>query len=185
VAAAQLGLDVATYRMLRELEQREILPEDYDLLGRLDDSLKPRTLNPDDLLRFETRTYAAPSRSSAEVLNTSLAEFSINFWRLPLPTLTHNKDNLVIDVSCYGVDFWRLPLSLLEDDSASTCVSDEDGSSGNGDSMFNVCGVCLVEFDGGEELRVLPCGHLFHRECIDHWLLNCSIVCPVDKRDLA
>merc|ERR1711907_686057 len=59
VLAEQLGLDLATYRMLRQLEQRDILPEDYDLLGRLDESLKPKTLDPDDLARFETRTYTA------------------------------------------------------------------------------------------------------------------------------
>merc|ERR1739848_870333 len=33
------------------------------------------------------------------------------------------------------------------------------------------CGVCLLEFEEGDELRtLLPCGHRFHRECIDNWL---------------
>ena len=34
-AAASLGVGVTTFRALRELEQREIQPEDYDLLSRL------------------------------------------------------------------------------------------------------------------------------------------------------
>eukprot|EP00966_Prymnesium_polylepis_P051588 1194133-Prymnesium_polylepis.1 len=34
-AAASLGVGVTTFRALRELEQREIEPEDYDLLSRL------------------------------------------------------------------------------------------------------------------------------------------------------
>merc|ERR1711892_868711 len=33
ILATQLGLDVGTYRLLLQLEGRDILPEDYDLLG--------------------------------------------------------------------------------------------------------------------------------------------------------
>lgn len=182
--AAELGLDVDTYRMLRQLEQRDILPEDYDLLGRLDDTLKPRTLKPEDLARFETRTYVAPSTASSQVLDTSLADFGISYWRLPLPALTHIEEDIDTDIDLYGVGFWKLPMASLEDDSASTCASGQDASS-DADHEYNVCGVCLVDFVGGEDLRILTCGHHFHRECIDHWLLNCSTACPVDKRDLA
>lgn len=32
------------------------------------------------------------------------------------------------------------------------------------------CAVCISEFDTGDLVRRLPCRHLFHKECIDHWL---------------
>merc|ERR1711943_111348 len=56
--AEQLGLDIATYRMLRQLEEREILPEDYDLLGRLDEAVKPATLSLEELYRFPTKVHS-------------------------------------------------------------------------------------------------------------------------------
>merc|ERR1712124_223313 len=88
VLAAQLGLDVATYRLLRQLGEREILPEDYDLLGRLDQAVKPKTLSNEDLDLFETKTYATPLMLSS----TSLAEFGMDYWRLPLPALADEED---------------------------------------------------------------------------------------------
>lgn len=39
------------------------------------------------------------------------------------------------------------------------------------------CSVCLDEYEEGEQLLQLTCGHVFHRACINLWLKgNC--VCP-------
>lgn len=32
------------------------------------------------------------------------------------------------------------------------------------------CLVCQCEYEEGEEVRTLPCGHVFHAECVDEWL---------------
>ena len=32
------------------------------------------------------------------------------------------------------------------------------------------CAVCLQEFIDGEDLRMLPCIHRYHKHCIDEWL---------------
>ena len=41
------------------------------------------------------------------------------------------------------------------------------------------CSVCTDDFVKGQDLRVLPCDHKFHPECIDPWLLNVSGTCPL------
>ena len=41
------------------------------------------------------------------------------------------------------------------------------------------CSVCTDDFVKGQDLRVLPCNHKFHPECIDPWLLNVSGTCPL------
>ncbi|KAF8539706.1 hypothetical protein BDD12DRAFT_78808 [Trichophaea hybrida] len=43
----------------------------------------------------------------------------------------------------------------------------------------NQCPVCLEDFEQGQEVRVLPCQHNFHPDCIDPWLLNVSGSCPL------
>jgi len=43
------------------------------------------------------------------------------------------------------------------------------------------CTICLVDFEIGEELKELPCQHVFHTSCIDLWLRrhrSCPLRCP-------
>ncbi|KAJ3681713.1 hypothetical protein LUZ60_014286 [Juncus effusus] len=46
------------------------------------------------------------------------------------------------------------------------------------------CAVCLSEFEGGENVRVVTvCSHVFHAECIDFWLES-HFTCPICRADL-
>ncbi|KAL5113545.1 hypothetical protein ACEQ8H_008584 [Pleosporales sp. CAS-2024a] len=46
------------------------------------------------------------------------------------------------------------------------------------------CSICTEDFEKGQDLRVLPCDHKFHPECVDPWLLNVSGTCPLCRVDL-
>ena len=41
------------------------------------------------------------------------------------------------------------------------------------------CSICTEDFKKGEDVRVLPCNHQYHPNCIDPWLLNVSGTCPL------
>ncbi|KAL2576716.1 hypothetical protein AAZX31_16G098100 [Glycine max] len=46
------------------------------------------------------------------------------------------------------------------------------------------CYICLVEYEDGDNMRVLPCHHEFHRTCIDKWLKEIHRVCPLCRGDI-
>eukprot|EP00177_Eucheuma_denticulatum_P005319 GFKZ01009668.1.p1 GENE.GFKZ01009668.1~~GFKZ01009668.1.p1 ORF type:complete len:702 (+),score=68.44 GFKZ01009668.1:324-2429(+) len=43
------------------------------------------------------------------------------------------------------------------------------------------CCICMCDVEVGEELRVLPCNHKYHKSCIDEWLTY-NGCCPVCKK---
>ena len=54
---------------------------------------------------------------------------------------------------------------------------EESGEAGADQAL--ACSVCTDDFIKGQDIRVLPCKHKFHPECIDPWLLNVSGTCPL------
>jgi E3 ubiquitin-protein ligase BIG BROTHER-like protein len=45
------------------------------------------------------------------------------------------------------------------------------------------CAVCRVEFEGEDEVKVLPCKHHYHVDCIDQWLKR-KKACPVCSQEV-
>ncbi|KDO71313.1 hypothetical protein CISIN_1g048466mg [Citrus sinensis] len=41
------------------------------------------------------------------------------------------------------------------------------------------CCVCLSRLKQGDEMRVLPCLHRFHRACVDRWFNEWTKTCPL------
>ena len=45
---------------------------------------------------------------------------------------------------------------------------------------FECCPICYVDYEYGEELKVLGCSHAYHTACVKEWLKK-NPLCPVCK----
>lgn len=53
----------------------------------------------------------------------------------------------------------------------------------NVDAHEKQCTVCQDDYQDDDDVRILPCGHIFHKDCIDTWLLNYNYKCPVCRKE--
>ncbi|XP_078532989.1 RING finger protein 150 [Lissotriton helveticus] len=51
------------------------------------------------------------------------------------------------------------------------------------ESDFDNCAVCIEGYKPNDVVRILPCRHLFHRSCVDPWLLD-HRTCPMCKMNI-
>lgn len=66
---------------------------------------------------------------------------------------------------------------VVTTEAASGSANSRDGEDATNNGL--ACSVCTDDFVKGQDIRVLPCKHKFHPECIDPWLLNVSGTCPL------
>lgn len=53
-------------------------------------------------------------------------------------------------------------------------------STGENVDEENVCAICIEPFIAKDDVRTLPCEHVFHQACLDPWLLT-KPTCPLCK----
>lgn len=51
------------------------------------------------------------------------------------------------------------------------------------DNASDICPICINNFKLEEILKVLPCNHMFHKECIKQWFTS-NVKCPVCRLEL-
>ncbi|KAJ1910599.1 hypothetical protein IWQ60_010569 [Tieghemiomyces parasiticus] len=52
-----------------------------------------------------------------------------------------------------------------------------------GSTITPPCSICLEDFEADQSVRVLPCRHAFHMDCVDQWLTTKYSRCPLCKLD--
>ena len=45
-------------------------------------------------------------------------------------------------------------------------------------NITDICGFCCKSINKNIILRKLPCGHEYHKKCIDNWLISNELRCP-------
>ena len=87
--------------------------------------------------------------------------------RDPAATSAHSDKLSALPTFKYGSD--SFPASPPPSSSSKTPFNPETS-----------CAICLAEYVHGEEVRVLPkCKHMYHKPCIDQWLVLKSLHCPL------
>lgn len=51
-------------------------------------------------------------------------------------------------------------------------------------TKYNTCFICLADFDQEDTVRKIKCDHIFHKNCIDPWLLKESYKCPACRANI-
>jgi len=73
---------------------------------------------------------------------------------------------------------------LLEEEEFHLPPSEDGESDSLGEEESPCCAICIDEFEHMEKVRVLPCGHKFHEDCLVPWLTERHASCPLCKMDV-
>jgi hypothetical protein len=46
------------------------------------------------------------------------------------------------------------------------------------------CVICMEQYIVSQQIRILPCSHIFHKNCIDRWLIYYNNMCPLCRRSV-
>lgn len=60
---------------------------------------------------------------------------------------------------------------------------EDDEETKEEESVNDICVICRMNFINGDEIRKLPCTHIYHRKCIDKWLMG-KRSCPTCKHTI-
>lgn len=90
--------------------------------------------------------------------------------------LGYNMNNRSVDRGAFEDQISKLP--SLRYQALEACESDSDLTYERPE-----CCICLAKYKDKEEVRQLPCSHMFHLKCVDHWLRIISS-CPLCKQDI-
>jgi hypothetical protein len=124
---------------------------------------------------------------SAEALGMSQAEYQqlvcLQFQEITPEdySLLLSLDEAVQPPSLNPSQVSMLPLGTIELANGITQFQEDTGPTRP--MQHDQCSVCLGPLEVGDQARMLPCTHVFHRDCIDKWLER-STKCPADNLEV-
>lgn len=108
-------------------------------------------------------------------LNESFIHCSRSWKKMQRARLVLNKFNVLVQPSCEEI--YGAPFDVVSKDPDSH-------------ESLEACSICMGNFTlFGEEaktnpVRKLPCNHLYHKDCIQSWIVSGNTLCPLCGRDV-
>mmetsp|Transcript_4455 Transcript_4455/g.4917 ORF Transcript_4455/g.4917 Transcript_4455/m.4917 type:complete len:265 (+) Transcript_4455:57-851(+) len=135
-----------------------------------------------------------------EIMNISRSrEFDHQDYELLLRLDQVQESRGLEDHEIKNMRFWQVRKKVKKDETVKNQLDDDDGKtkedtkiisensnsgkegkSDDSDEKELECNICINNIKHGQMARELPCGHVFHKKCIDRWLKD-ECYCPLDK----
>ena len=131
-----------------------------------------RLLN--DLLAHRRRLIRLQSHLNNVYLNNfrdedNIVNINFNFFNRENENNTINNERVLRSLPVFKIDEKFMEVSEKEE---------------NKNEQFQKCVICMEKYIINDEVKTLPCFHLFHKECIDHWLKAGKDSCPICKNKI-
>jgi hypothetical protein len=123
-------------------------------------------------VRYSTRLQLNEQRRVHEVHDSALSTY---LPTRPVQSTIDGEQPLHISVEAAVMakaDEHKTSIPLRED------ASRNGGRSESRRELVS-CSVCTEDFVERDNIRILPCNHIYHRRCIDPWLLDFAGTCPL------
>eukprot|EP01065_Artemidia_motanka_P015747 TRINITY_DN19479_c0_g1_i1.p1 TRINITY_DN19479_c0_g1~~TRINITY_DN19479_c0_g1_i1.p1 ORF type:complete len:322 (+),score=52.91 TRINITY_DN19479_c0_g1_i1:73-1038(+) len=109
----------------------------------------------------------AATGTAGPLLRHTLVSAAIWFWcRVRLLRILSGCVPVMRGMSAAAIESYTTQTTFTEADPDGTCL------------------ICHCGFEGGDVLRVLPCSHRYHVDCIDTWLQRQAHSCPLCETDI-
>ncbi|OMJ16896.1 Receptor homology region, transmembrane domain- and RING domain-containing protein 3 [Smittium culicis] len=153
---------------------------------------------------YQSQNTISPAGSFEEMFYRKISQKNTSMKIDRINSPTSDNENNISFISCIDFNFDKKSPArnrMIEKDYLSRSMLSVSKRSGrirrtlsdscietsnldSDDDSLLICPICLDDLEINSTVRMLPCGHKYHLECIDNWLLNKSPLCPYCKSDV-
>ena len=100
---------------------------------------------------------------------------SINFSFFNRDNEENNNNINISDEALNSLPVFKIDAKFME-------VSQKEDNNKN--EQFQKCVICMEKYEINDEVKTLPCFHIFHKDCIDQWFKAGNDSCPICKNKI-
>ena len=157
---------------LEDILYRDLTPEDYELLLKLDENVPKKTVEINIIDSFPSFLYKCKDHNE----NNNNAGDNNN-----------DNNNINDNINVFKKKLFSLFNDKVDENNVDKDTEEEERKKEEGEmnNMAEKCTICLCEYENDDKITKIPtCGHFFHSDCIYQWLSKSSTKCPLDGLSL-